>query len=136
MPKSFKEEILKISLELNSVLGNTMQDFNQKRRSEIKPSLNKEFSGICAETNPATEWLFGDNLSDQLKSSRTTATAVRATIKQNFRGGQRFTPYQSSSSKTSLNWRGPSRNRGAFNQRMGRGQYRRGNYQQKFPHHQ
>jgi hypothetical protein len=104
-----------------------MQDINYKRRQDIKPLLNKDFSQICTETNQPTEWLFGDNISDQLKNSRVTANVMRSTIKSSMRGN-RFTPYVSNYSRgRALNYRAPLPfNRGGFpNQFNRRGNYNR-----------
>ena len=128
IPKSLKEELLKMSLEAASVLGNLMQDFNQKRKLEVKPFLNKDFVGICNEGNSSAEWLFGDNISEQLKNSKATANVVRSTLKSQGRGAVRFNPYQRQNQNNfrgNLNWRAPW-GRGAYNRSFRGSQFRRG----------
>ncbi len=100
-----------------------MQDFNQKRRMDIKPILNKDFGGICTDSNPTTEWLFGDNLPEQLKNSRATANVVRSTMKSSM-SGNRYAPYFARGQFKSLNWRGTPHSRGG-------NQFRRTQFQQR-----
>lgn len=38
-------------------------DTNARRRE----SFNEDYHSICAPKNPVTDWLFGDNITEQLK---------------------------------------------------------------------
>ncbi|WAR16270.1 hypothetical protein MAR_030864, partial [Mya arenaria] len=49
-----------------TAVGNA--DANACRRESIKRDLNEEYQAICSNTNPVTQMLFGDNITDQLKS--------------------------------------------------------------------
>ncbi|WAR12563.1 POL-like protein [Mya arenaria] len=49
-----------------TAVGNA--DANACRRESIKRDLNEEYQVICSNTNPVTQMLFGDNITDQLKS--------------------------------------------------------------------
>lgn len=70
-----------------TAVGNA--DANACRRESIKRDLNEEYQAICSNTNPVTQMLFGDNITDQLKSiteSNKIGFKVRA-------GKFRQTPY-------------------------------------------
>ncbi|WAR19980.1 hypothetical protein MAR_001818 [Mya arenaria] len=51
-----------------TAVGNA--DANVCRRESIKRDLNEEYQAICSNTNPVTQMLFGDNITDQLKSNK------------------------------------------------------------------
>ena len=42
-------------------------ELNMRRREAIKPDLNQEYKHLCSSTVPVTEFLFGSDLSQQLK---------------------------------------------------------------------
>ncbi|XP_028415993.1 uncharacterized protein LOC114539556 [Dendronephthya gigantea] len=42
-------------------------ELNNKRRECIKPELHQDFRPLCSTSNPVTTWLFGDDLSKQVK---------------------------------------------------------------------
>ncbi|WAQ94141.1 hypothetical protein MAR_006612 [Mya arenaria] len=70
-----------------TAVGNA--DANVCGRESIKRDLNEEYQAICSNTNPVTQMLFGDNITDQLKSiteSNKIGFKVRA-------GKFRQTPY-------------------------------------------
>ncbi|WAR07878.1 hypothetical protein MAR_017836 [Mya arenaria] len=70
-----------------TAVGNA--DANACRRESIKRDLNEEYQALCSNTNPVTQMLFGDNITDQLKSitkSNKIGFKVRA-------GKFRQTPY-------------------------------------------
>jgi len=98
-----RADLLKLSLEALSSLGDVTQDITQTRKNEIRPTLSKEFQGICSSQNKPSEWLFGDNIADQLKASKATANVLKATIpRPNFR----HVPYNRGGGNRSLNFRG------------------------------
>ncbi len=66
-------------IDSETVLGSLSQEIAQKRRLDIKPVLNKEVAGICTTPIAAGEWLFGENMTDQIKNSRSTANMIRST---------------------------------------------------------
>ncbi|CAL8070505.1 unnamed protein product [Orchesella dallaii] len=47
MPKETLTRVLKIGLDGANLMGNQMQDLNQKRKADIKPFLNTDISDIC-----------------------------------------------------------------------------------------
>lgn len=106
-----------MTIDAQTVIGAVTQDICHKRRMEIKPVLNKEFSGICNLPIASGEWLFGENVTEQLKNSRATANVIRSTVRP-FRSNFRFTPYSPRGNfQSNLNWRGPPQHlRGGFNQ--------------------
>lgn len=113
--KQFREETLKETLELCASLGTLSQGFTQKRRADVKQVLNAEFKGICSSKEEPSEWLFGDNISEKLKTSKATANLVRFTVRPTYRS-PRYSPY-GGVARSSLNWKGPSQSRGGWNSR-------------------
>ena len=54
-----------------AMLGHVTQDLSFRRRVAIKPHLNPNIAaGICAESVPVTDKLFGDNLSTAVKEAK------------------------------------------------------------------
>ena len=50
-----------------AILGHVSWDFPSRRRTAIRPFMNKPIQRICDESTPITDKLFGDNLSITLK---------------------------------------------------------------------
>ena len=42
-------------------------EVSNKRRQCIKPELHQDYRPLCSPSNPVTTWLFGDDLSKQVK---------------------------------------------------------------------
>ncbi|OXA52582.1 hypothetical protein Fcan01_12084 [Folsomia candida] len=104
LPKELSEEILTLSIYGANSLALSHREISNKRRQAIRPSLGSQYSGICNYTSDASSFLFGENVTEKLKSVKSMSTILkpnqfRAHIPQ-IRGN--------------LNWRGrPYQNRGA-----------------------
>lgn len=135
VPKEVVSSVIKQSLDNANILGDQFQAINSQRRWNMKRHLNPEYVGICSGQFSSSEWLFGSDLAESLKSSKATASLMRNTMPRN----QRFQPYsrprpqqqQTFSQSPSLNWRGPlyQQSRGSGNyqqmfQRQSQGQFR------------
>ncbi len=77
-----------------------------------------------------SEWLFGNDLNESLKSSKTTSSLIRTAT----RGGNRFQPYNKPNqfrpnfnSTSSLNFNRPFRH-----QQRGNGQFQQSGFRQNF----
>lgn len=106
-----RTKLLKMSMEASTALSYAADEMNRRRKQEIKPSLNNEFAGICSAKS-AEGFLFGANLPDQLKISKSTAQIMRSSVVKPSFQRQRYQPYRRES--PNLNYQGPSpRMRGA-----------------------
>lgn len=133
LPMTIRENLLRMALDAEKVLGSLTQDIAQKRRVDIKPVLNQDVAGICSATIAPGEWLFGDNIAEQLKNSRATANVIRSSL-QTSRRNFRYSPFgQRGTFKSNLNWKTPSQ-RGGYNpqHRGGFSQQYRGNFSQQY----
>lgn len=88
LPKDVKAAILKLSVDGANILGNELQEVNLRRRSNVKRYINPQFHGVCSLNAGPGEWLFGNDLSESLKSSK--ASSALALPNRGFR----FNPYQ------------------------------------------
>jgi len=123
--KDIRQDLLRTSLDTLTVLGNITQDINLRRKLDIKPNLNKDIASICS-SSVASEWLFGENLAEQLKAAKTTSSVMKTTmLKQSYRGN-RNVPYPTGT----LNFRGPPRGRGGANFRSRGKPYHRRQFNQ------
>jgi len=127
--KSLRDQLLKQTLESLSIMGNAMQEISHRRKQDIRPSLTREASAICASSQ-TTEFLFGDNVTEQLKTAKTTANVLKSVASRPSFRGMRPAPYKTPNQFQSrtLNWQGPPLNRGGFQTRGQRG--RRYHHQQ------
>lgn len=122
IPKEVVNSVVKQAIEGANLLGDEFQSINGRRRYEMKKYLNPEYSSICTTQLATSEWLFGADLAENLKSSKATSSLMKSTMPRN----NRFTPYSRpqynqqghSSSAPSLNFRRP-----LFNQPRASGQY-------------
>lgn len=78
LPENLAKEVLQVCMDGANVLGNGLQMINMKRRQEVKQYLNQEFAGICNTSVPVTENLFGDDLKETMKASKTTSQVMRS----------------------------------------------------------
>jgi hypothetical protein len=124
IPKEVVSSIIKQSMDSANLLGDQFQSISTQRRYEMKKFLNPEVSGICSGNFPASEYLFGTDLAENLKSSKATASLMRNTMNR----GMRYHPYNQprqdqgqGQSSSSLNYTRPFYN----NQSRGSGQYQR-----------
>ena len=67
--KSDKKDKKELHSDALILLGHVSTDLSQRRRLALKPHLNKDLAGMCADMVPVTEHLFGDNLAASLKKS-------------------------------------------------------------------
>ena len=79
--------------------GHMQYELSMKRRDAIRPSLNKDYTGLCSQNVPVTSLLFGDDLQQQLNtikvSNKITQASASGTKSQS-------STYKSSSSD---NWK-------------------------------
>ena len=132
---NFRGEMLKMALDAQTMLGSMSQDLSHRRRQEIKPTLHKEFAGICSTSNEVSaDWLFGDNVAEKLKNSRATANVIRNSVRPQISTIQkRYTPYNRPQTNyvKNLNFRNPSQQtRGGFKSRTFPFKRPMNNYQQ------
>jgi hypothetical protein len=132
IPKKNSEAILKTVMDTASILGVAMREFNAKRKTNIRPSIQNEYTGICSSKSEVTEYLFGDNLEQSLKAVKSTSKIIKPAT--SVRGGYRFQPYKTSFQSKflpSLNYRAPlfqQRGSGYFRGQRFRGTSWRPNY--------
>lgn len=48
-------------------LGHASHDLSLRRRHAIRPFLHQSLAGLCTDTQPVTQFLFGDNLAASMK---------------------------------------------------------------------
>lgn len=108
---TLRQDLIRDCMSVSSVLAASMEEMNKNRRNEMKPAIAREYVGICSTSKTSAGLLFGENLSEQMRATRSTAQLVvhNQASRGAFRGNQRFQPYQ-----RRLNFQGPSfRPRGA-----------------------
>ncbi|OXA42979.1 hypothetical protein Fcan01_22263 [Folsomia candida] len=129
IPKEVLSLVVKQAMDGANILGDQFQAISSRRRFEMKRHLNPEYGGICSQQFPSSEWLFGTDLAESLKSTKATSTLMRSTMN---RGG-RYHPYSQprptyqsqNQPRPSLNWgrpqqaqfRGSGQNQPRFSQR-------------------
>ena len=81
------------------LLGHANANLNWRRREVMRPEIDREYGFLCSQNTKVTEWLFGDNVSGDLKEIQ-AVNRVQSRL------------------------RGRGRGRGAFRGSRGRGQGR------------
>lgn len=104
LPAELKEsgkEIAKLCVGGANFMAMGLRDSSHRRRQIIRPNLSSQYGGICSFTTEHSTLLFGDNLSDKLKQSRTVSNIMKFPASRSYSGA--------SSSYASLNFRGQTR---------------------------
>ncbi len=88
MPSATATKLLQLNMDAANMLGNGFQSITKNRKTEIKPFLNGDFAGICSEDIQPTQFLFGNDLKETLKNTRTATMVMKQTFARgnNFRG--------------------------------------------------
>ncbi|OXA46908.1 hypothetical protein Fcan01_18355 [Folsomia candida] len=76
-PNEATAKVIKMTIENANLLGNEFQELSNKRRAEVRKFMNKEYAAICSAKIPISEWLFGNDLNESLKASKTAAGVIR-----------------------------------------------------------
>ncbi|ODM94400.1 putative enzymatic polyprotein, partial [Orchesella cincta] len=106
MPTSLCQDLLRMTMDAASLACTLNQEFVTRRKQAIKPSLSKEAALLCnvpASSTIGSEYLFGENLAEQIKANRTAATIIKGPEKRN-----RYSPYPSQNYRGNLNYNRPS----------------------------
>lgn len=78
------EGIIRMNTDALALLGHISFEISQRRRDVIRPTLNKDYSTLCASHVPITTMLFGDELQPQLNqiraSNKISSTASTSTL--------------------------------------------------------
>jgi len=111
MPATVVSSVIKQAIDGGNLIDDQFQAISTRRRYDIKKHLNPEYSGICSAQTKTSEWLFGADLAENLKSTKATSTLMRNSVA---RKDGRFTPYprmrpvmQGQFQSSSLNWNRP-----------------------------
>ncbi len=97
MSSNVASGLLHMNMNAANVLGHSFQQNTSRRRSEVKPYLNADFASICSTEIPATELLFGNDLKETLKNSKTASMVMKQTFA---RTPSRSKPYDSNQLKS------------------------------------
>ncbi|XP_035707238.1 uncharacterized protein LOC118435361 [Folsomia candida] len=142
IPKEVKISILKLAIDGGNILGDQIQSISKKRRLEVKKHINSEYHGICNSQIPVSEFLFGSDLNETLKASKTASNVIRKSFT---RQGQNQRPQPYFNPRSSLNLNRPrlfTPQRQQFGQQQRGGMFPRRRWQtknflqQSTPHYQ
>lgn len=104
LSKESCEKILKLCLDGAMFAARQHQELSVKRRHAMKPVFTPQVSAICQGYQRPGRYLFGENLTETLRTSRSITNIVR------YNTTHRFVPYQNPrQAGNSLNYRGQFR---------------------------
>ena len=113
-----------------ALLGNASLELSFRRRELLRSSLNKKYHSLCSPNTPVGKSLFGDSMSDELKSINEVSRVAKGVVSFGNNKGDRSSSQAQPSrghgggrayaqSHRSLNWQGrptPFRGRSQFRQ--------------------
>lgn len=95
--KQVGKEIVRLCVGGANFMSLGLREASTRRRQSIRPHLSAQYSGICSTVTENGPLLFGENLAEKLRQSRTVSNIMKF---------QPTRPYQSNSF---LNYRGQNR---------------------------
>lgn len=136
-PNSFTKESNELMMmdifDGASALLSAFKEMNVRRKQEIRPYLRAEYAAICSTSTDSSEYLFGDNIVETLKSTKSVSTVLKGAVVD--KTERRYAPYLRVS-RGSLNFnRSLQRGRGSARFRshqFARGMIRPQNQQSRF----
>ena len=72
------EELIGSHTDALALLGHAQYELSMKRRDAIRPSLNKDYTGLCSQNVPVMSLLFGDDLQQQLNTIKASNKITQA----------------------------------------------------------
>jgi hypothetical protein len=85
-PTELGEKFLEKGMEAVCLLGHANANLNFRRREVMKPEIDREYGIMCSPNTKFTEWLFGDNVSGDLKEIQ-AVNRVQSRLRGRGRGG-------------------------------------------------
>lgn len=76
-----------------AMLCNANYELNCLRKDYFKPEMNTRFTHLCKPSVPVTTWLFGDNLSSQVKELNEEQKTTTGMMRKQRLPSRRFNPY-------------------------------------------
>ena len=67
-------------MEATSMMAFANDDINTIRKNSIKSELNHDYRSLCSSQTPVTEYLFGDNISEQVKAIQDTNKVSKKSV--------------------------------------------------------
>ncbi|OXA40750.1 hypothetical protein Fcan01_24546 [Folsomia candida] len=77
MPSNLSQDILRLAIQAATLNSRLFQELNIKRKQEIKPCLNNDIAAVC-NTPSTPELLFGDNICETIKATKSAAAVMRS----------------------------------------------------------
>lgn len=80
------EEVLSLLNQSLGCLGAANYEVVQRRREKLKGDINSEFGNICSPSHPYTQWLFGEDINQQVEDIATVNKISRRLVKPSASG--------------------------------------------------
>lgn len=90
IPGPVKAAMLKTAIDAANLLGDQFQDISSRRRMDVRKYISQQYSPLCSKEFGPSEYLFGSDFSEALKSSRNESLLLR----RNDSRSHRFVPYK------------------------------------------
>ena len=89
-----KEPMTSAQQDTFALLCNANFELNCLRKDNFKTEMNQKYTHLCKPSVAVTKWLFGDNLSSQVKDLTEEQKTTAGVMRRQSRGSSRYQPYQ------------------------------------------
>lgn len=124
--KQLSADMVKGLVDATALLGRTCHELSLMRRVKLKPVMKRQYVGLCSDSVPVTEFLFGDDISKSAKDIRQTEDVCRDMDHSGYSGYSGYSGFKRRNfggqyhHAESKNWTGRGRGRGRYNNTKGR----------------
>jgi hypothetical protein len=91
--KNHTSDVIEKGMDALALFGQANKQLVMRRRDALKPDIQTDYGHLCSSTVPFSNFLFGDDMSKNVKDIRDMERVKKMVRKPNYGGRSRYMPY-------------------------------------------